>query len=153
MSLETDIKLLGTVPMLSDFTEDKLRLLAFSAESREFRDGQRLYSAGDRADCAHIVSSGEVALFPPGDADSAAEVVGRGALLGGLALIVDGERTMTAVARGRVETILIRRPLFRRMLDEFPEIAAGLHRRLSANLRDTTSRLMTVRERLDRLGD
>ncbi|WP_370676289.1 Crp/Fnr family transcriptional regulator [Pleomorphomonas sp. PLEO] len=153
MSLETDIKLLGTVSMLSDFTEDKLRLLAFSAESREFRDGQRLYSAGDRADCAHVVSSGDVALFPPGEAELAAEVVGRGALLGGLSLIVDGERTMTAVARGRVETILIRRPLFRRMLDEFPEIAAGLHRRLSANVRDTTSRLMTVRDRLDRLGN
>ncbi|MBS1180571.1 MAG: crp 4 [Proteobacteria bacterium] len=82
MSLETDIKLLGTVPMLSDFTEDKLRLLAFSAESRDFRDGQRLYSAGDRADCAHVVSSGEVALFPPGDAEAASEVVGRGALVG-----------------------------------------------------------------------
>ena len=152
MSLESDIKLLGTVSMLSDFTEDKLRLLAFSAESRDFRDGQRLYSAGDRADCAHVISSGEVALFPPGEADQASEVVGCGALLGGLSLIVDGERTMTAVARGRVETILIRRPLFRRMLDEFPEIAAGLHRRLSANVRDTTSRLMTVRDRLDRLG-
>lgn len=153
MSLESDIKLLGTVSMLSDFTEDKLRLLAFSAENRDFRDGQRLYSAGDRADCAHVVSSGEVALFPPGETEAAAEVVGRGALLGGLSLIVDGERTMTAVARGRVETILIRRPLFRRMLDEFPEIAAGLHRRLSANVRDTTSRLMTVRDRLDRLGN
>lgn len=153
MSLESDIKLLGTVSMLSDFTEDKLRLLAFSAENRDFRDRQRLYSAGDRADCAHVVSSGEVALFPPGETEAAAEVVGRGALLGGLSLIVDGERTMTAVARGRVETILIRRPLFRRMLDEFPEIAAGLHRRLSANVRDTTSRLMTVRDRLDRLGN
>lgn len=152
MSLESDIKLLGTVSMLSDFTEDKLRLLAFSAENRDFRDGQRLYSAGDRADCAHVVSAGEVALFPPGESETAAEVVGRGALLGGLALIVDGERTMTAVARGRVETILIRRPLFRRMLEEFPEIAAGLHHRLSANVRDTTSRLMSVRDRLDRLG-
>ncbi|MCM5559771.1 Crp/Fnr family transcriptional regulator [Pleomorphomonas sp. JP5] len=153
MSLESDIKLLGTVSMLSDFTEDKLRLLAFSAENRDFRDGQRLYSAGDRADCAHVISSGEVALFSPGDSETAAEVIGRGALLGGLALIVDGERTMTAVARGRVETILIRRPLFRRMLDEFPEIAANLHRRLSANVRETTSRLMTVRDRLDRLGN
>lgn len=153
MSLESDIKLLGTVSMLSDFTEDKLRLLAFSAENRDFRDGQHLYSAGDRADCAHVISSGEVALFSPGDSETAAEVIGRGALLGGLALIVDGERTMTAVARGQVGTILIRRPLFRRMLDEFPEIAASLHRRLSANVRETTSRLMTVRDRLDRLGN
>ena len=153
MSLESDIKLLGTVSMLSDFTEDKLRLLAFSAENRDFRDGQRLYSAGDRADCAHVISSGEVALLPPGESEAVAEVVGSGALLGDLALIVDGERTMTAVARGRVETILIRRPLFRRMLDEFPEIAAGLHRHLSANVRETTSRLMTVRDRLDRLGN
>jgi len=152
MSLESDIKLLGTVPMLSDFTEDRLRLLAFSAESRDFRDGQRLYSAGDRADCAHVISSGEVALYPSNDADTPTEIMRRGALLGGLALIVDGERTTTAVAKGRVSTILIRRPLFRRMLDEFPEIAAGLHRRLSANVLETTAQLMTVRERLDRLG-
>jgi CRP-like cAMP-binding protein len=146
MSLESDIKLLGTVPMLSDFTEDKLRLLAFSAESRSFKDGQRLYSIGDRADGAYVVSSGEVALLPPGNDTTP------GALIDGLMLIVDGERTMTAVARGRVDTILIRRPLFRRMLDEFPDIAASLHRRLSANVRDTTSRLMAVRDRLDRLG-
>ena len=152
MSLESDIKLLGTVPMLSDFTDDKLRLLAFSAESRSFKDGQRLYSFGDRADGAYVVSSGEVALFPPGNDATPAEVVIPGALIDGLMLIVDGERTMTAVARGRVDTILIRRPLFRRMLDEFPDIAASLHRRLSANVRDTTSRLMAVRDRLDRLG-
>lgn len=153
MSLESDIKLLGTVPMLSDFTEDRLRLLAFSAESRDFRDGQRLFTAGDRADCAYVISSGQVAMFAPDDSEKPTSLVGRGALIGELALIVDGERATTAVARGKVETVLIRRPLFRRMLDEFPDIAVGLHKRLSQNVLKTTERLMTVRDRLDRLGN
>lgn len=152
MSLETDIKLLGTVPLLSDFSEDRLRLLAFSAESRAFKDGQCLFTTGDRADCAYVVSQGQVAIFTPDNAETPAELASRGTLIGDLALIIDCERPFTAIARGKVDTILIRRPLFRRMLEEFPDIAASLHRRLSRGVRETSHRLMSVRNRLDGLG-
>ena len=81
MSLESDIKLLGTVPMLSDFTEDKLRLLAFSAESRSFKDGQRLYSIGDRADVTVVVAAvderlDENAYIVPGLGDAGDRLYG-----------------------------------------------------------------------------
>jgi CRP-like cAMP-binding protein len=152
MSLETDVQLLARVPMLSEFSEDKLRLLAFSAESRRYRDGQRLFAAGDRADAGYVIGSGRVALTSPGRAEPV-EIAAAGSLIGELALIVDGERSLTATAIGDVETIVIRRPLFRRMLDEYPEVAARMQARMAAQLRATTAALLKVRDILDDLGD
>lgn len=153
MSLESDVRLLQRVPLLSEFSEDKLRLLAFSAENRTFKDGQRLFAAGDRAESAFVIGSGEVALFAPGDAATPVETVGPGGLVGELSLIVDGERPFTAVAVGDLAAIQIRRPLFRRMLDEYPDVAQRLHARVAAALVDTTRALMKVKHRLDRIDE
>ncbi len=152
MSLETDVKTLASVPLLSEFSEDKLRLLAFSAENRSYRSGQPLFVAGDRADGGLVVASGRVALSRPGRAEPDA-VAGPGSLIGEPALIAEGERGLNAVAVGDVQVILIRRPLFRRMLEEYPEVAARIHARYAARLSDTTSALMGVRRRLDRIGE
>jgi CRP-like cAMP-binding protein len=151
MSLETDIQLLGLVPMLTDFSEEKLRLLAFSSENRTFRNGQRLFSAGERADSAYVVSEGHVVLYSPDTPDTAKATLGPGAMLGDLALIVETERTETAVAVGDVVAIQIRRPLFRRMLDEYPEIARALHGRIAGGLSGTMAELNALRDRLERL--
>lgn len=148
MSLETDVQLLARVPMLSEFSEDKLRLLAFSAENRSYRDGQQLFAAGDRADAGFVVAEGEVALTGPGGPEPV-EVAGPGSLVGELALMVEGERAFTATARGAVEVIVIRRPLFRRMLEEYPDVARGMYARMSARLAETTAALMRVRDRID----
>ena len=153
MSLESDVRLLQRVPMLSEFSEDKLRLLAFSAENRTFRDGQRLFNVGDRGDSGFVVAGGEVALYAPGRDGEPMERVGEAGLVGELAMIVDGERSTTAVAVGEVQVIQIRRPLFRRMLDEYPEIAQRLHARVAERLTGTTTALMRVKDRLDRLGE
>lgn len=151
MSLENDIQLLGHVPMLSDFSEEKLRLLAFSSENRVFRDGQRLYASGERADSAFVVSEGRVAVTPGDAPEAPATVVGPGTMLGELALVVDIQRIDTAVAVGDVTVIQIRRPLFRRMLDEYPEIARALHGRIAGGLAATMTQLMALRDRLERL--
>ena len=154
MSLESDVRLLARVPLLSEFSEEKLRLLAFSAENRTFRDGQRLFQAGDRADSGFVVASGGVAIHAPGRLDETPlEVVRPGALIGELALIVDGERAGTAIAIGDVSVIQIRRPLFRRMLDEYPDIAQRLYDRFAGQLSETTAALLTVKNRLDRITD
>lgn len=152
MSLESDVRLLADVPLLSEFSEDKLRLLAFSAENRHFRSGQRLFSAGDRADSGFVVASGTVALYAPGE-EEPLDVAGPGRLIGEVALIVEGERPATAVALGEVDVIQIRRPLFRRMLDEYPDVAERLQARFAARLTETTRALMAVKSRLDRIRD
>lgn len=150
MSLESDIRLLQRLPLLSGFSEDMLRLLAFSAENRSFGNGQRLFSAGDRADAGYLISTGEIAIHAEGhEEDPPVDVLGPGRLLGELSLIVEGRRTTTAIARGPVEVMQIRRALFRRILDEYPEVAAGLRERVAGRLLETSRALMTVARRLD----
>lgn len=152
MSLESDIRLLQGLPLFAGFSVDMLRLLAFSAENRSFRDGQRLFSAGDKADAGFLVSAGTVAIHPEGhEDDPPAEIAGPGAIIGELSLIVEGRRTASAVARGRADVIQIRRALFRRVLDEYPEVAIGLKARVAERLLDTTRSMMTVARRLDAL--
>jgi CRP-like cAMP-binding protein len=153
MSLETDVQLLSRVPMLSDFAPDQLRLLAFSAENRTFRAGQRLFAVGDRADSGIVLARGTVELTDPADLSRPARRVGPGLLIDELALVVDGQRSATATAVDDVAAIVIRRPLFRRMLDEYPDIARKLQLRIATNLVGTTSALMSVKARLDALGD
>jgi len=124
MSLENDMRVLGQLAMLSDFSEDKLRLLAFSSENRALRDGQPPVEIGDQ-----------------------------GRMIGEMALLTESERPYTAIARGDTMVIQIRRPLFRRMLDEFPDIAARLQQRIAASLVETTTALRVVKERLDRIDE
>ncbi|WP_181701582.1 cyclic nucleotide-binding domain-containing protein [Chthonobacter albigriseus] len=149
MSLETDVRLLQQLPLLSGFSEEKLRLLAFSAENRSFRDGQRLFSAGDWADSGYVVSSGKVAIHTEGsDTEQPVTIVERGALVGELSLIVEGVRPATAVAVGPVEVIQIRRVLFRRMLEEFPDVAVSIQTRFFSRLEETNQALAKVAGRL-----
>ncbi|WP_182086182.1 cyclic nucleotide-binding domain-containing protein [Aureimonas sp. ME7] len=135
MSLESDMELLGGVSLFEGLTRDQLRLLAFGAEHRFLRKGEILFRAEARADAGFIVVSGEVNLVEgEGDARHVALSVGRGALLGEMALMADIRRPATAVTASDCDFIRISRPLFRRMLQEYPDIAAALHARIAGEL-------------------
>jgi CRP-like cAMP-binding protein len=100
-----------------------------------------------------VIVRGRVELVDPAAPSRPARVAEAGALLDALALIVEGQRAETATAVDDVTAIVIRRPLFRRMLEEYPDIAGKLQLRIASNLVRTTSALMSVKARLDALGD
>ena len=136
MALNDDIALLSTVPLFSDISEDKLRLIAFGAERRKMQAGQMLFREGTGADCAFVVASGRFELTRTGK-DGQTIPLGfaeRGTLLGELAMVTAVNRSMTAIAPDTAEVIRINRPLFRRMLEEYPEIAGIVRSRIDANL-------------------
>ncbi|CAN7196824.1 cyclic nucleotide-binding domain-containing protein [Pararhizobium sp. LjRoot235] len=137
MSLNDDIALLSVVPLFADIDDDKLRLIAFGAERRRLNRGQQLFREGAPADCAFAIASGSFSLTRS-QADGGAEVVdtvGRGTLLSELAMISFVERKFTATAEEDSEVIRINRPLFRRMLEEYPEVAVVVEARIKDNLR------------------
>ncbi|PLX36585.1 MAG: hypothetical protein C0606_15035 [Hyphomicrobiales bacterium] len=149
MSLNDDISALQRVSLFEDFADDQLRLLAFGAEDRDLSAGSVLYEQGDRADSAYVVVSGALELFGPND-----EPIGRagpGTLIGELALMVDTERTNRAVVNERTRVILIRRSLFRRILQEFPDLARRVQQDFTARLQETARGLARVQDRLDAL--
>ncbi len=151
MSLSRDMELLRRVALLADFSDDQLRLLAFSAESISYRDGEVLFVEGERADGGFIVASGAVEMSfgePPKSAGS----YGPGSLIGETALLVEARRPARAVAVGQTDIIRVRRALFKRMLQEFPEIAVRLFQTHASRFQTTTSALGRVANVLEQIS-
>lgn len=142
MALIEDMQLLSQVELLGSLGEEKLRLIAFGAERRQFGAGQVLFREDAPADGAYVIASGEVELKQQTkDGDKSLAVVGEGTLLGELALISAVNRSMTAIAVDDVEVMRINRPLFHRMLVEYPEIADIVRERITGNLNQLTQDL------------
>ena len=137
MALDDDIRILSGVGLFSELTAEQLRLLAFGAESVRFPAGKEIYREGAAADCAYVVSSGRVVLYRDDNGVAAAvSRLGPGAILGELALIAETRRLTYAAAETDVELIRLNRSLFRRILEEYPEAAARLHRRMVEELQE-----------------
>ncbi|MCT8999313.1 cyclic nucleotide-binding domain-containing protein [Chelativorans intermedius] len=151
MALDDDIRVLSGVGLFKGFTREQLRLMAFGAETITLGAGHKLYAEGAPADCAFVVAAGEVALYHQrGEEREIISVHGPGAILGELALIAESVRLTSAVAQTDVKVIRLNRSMFRRILEEFPETAVRLHRRIAAGLQDMLSRMSAVAARLER---
>lgn len=140
MALDDDIRILAGVTLFEGFTPDQLRLLAFGAERIRLDPGQVIFRAGDRADAAFAVAYGQVQLLGEGEDEPCGEVR-EGALLGEFALITDTQRPVSAVAATSCALLRIERRDFRRMLEEYPELALRLHKRVADELQSMIARI------------
>ena len=142
MALDDDIRILSRVDLFEGFTQDQLRLLAFGTETIRLSVGRELFREGAPADSAFVVVSGRVGLYHT--RDDRRILVGRveaGAMLGELALIAGSRRVTSALAETDLEVIRINRALFRRILQEYPDLAALLHERISRELAAMLARI------------
>ena len=132
MAIDTDVRALAQVPLFQGFSAEQLRLIAFGTEHLSMGKGRELYREGEAADCGFLILSGSVNLVEDKAMNRRiVHTAGAGTLLGELALIAPVERSTGAVAAGDCEVMRISRSLFRRVLDEYPELAARLHADLS----------------------
>ncbi len=131
--LRRDVDVLSQIPVFSQFSEDQLRLIAFSAESVEVFAGTTLFREGSPARGGYVVTEGTVRLDPR-DPDQAEVVAGSGALIGELALLAPTLRPATATVIEDTRLLDISRDLFRRVLEEYPDMAGKLRRFLSGRL-------------------
>jgi CRP-like cAMP-binding protein len=142
MALDDDIRILSAVRLFESFTHEQLRLLAFGAETVHLSSERRLYREDDDADAAYVVVSGSISLFREQDGQRiVVGAAGPGSMLGELALIAEARRPTSAAAVGDAELIRLGRKMFRRILEEYPETAAALHRRILADLQAMIGRI------------
>jgi len=148
MTIEDDITFFERVPTLGLLGRDALRILAIGAQSRYVHGGEVLFSTGEEADSGFVIQQGSFSLST-GTAGAEPLVVGRGALVGELALITETKRpaTMTALESSRV--LCIQRSLFLKMLDGFPDTAAKLRDILATRSNQATVDIYGVRAALD----
>ncbi|MCU0885475.1 MAG: cyclic nucleotide-binding domain-containing protein [Beijerinckiaceae bacterium] len=153
MALEQDIEVMSVQPILGLLPREGLRLLAFAAETRFLRTGDVLFRKGDLADGAYLVITGSIALDPRDDGSPADQIATPGFLLGETALFAEVGRPATAVARETTTVMKIARSVMNRVLGEFPETAAVLHRAISERVMALSDDLARVRHQITAAGD
>ncbi len=146
MSLDREIVLLRQFPIFATLDSQQLQLLAFNGERRRYRAGDILFREGSVGTGAVIVMSGEIALERRYDDGMVEEdTLKPGMMVGELSMITSIERASNARALTEVDVFMVSRRLFRRMLDEFPDTAARIHRLVGERLRHAVGDLAIVR--------
>ena len=142
MALDDDIRILSAVRLFEGFTPEQLRLLAFGAETTTLPADRKLYREEDEADSAYVVISGRIALYREADSNHVViNTAGPGAILGELALIADTKRLTSASAAIDSQVLRLNRKMFRRILEEYPDLAVQLHQRIVEELQALIERI------------
>jgi CRP-like cAMP-binding protein len=149
MSIDDEITFLERIPMLGVLGRAALRVIAIGSETRQIGAGDILFVAGEVADAAYVVQAGSFSLTPDSTTGAARDiVVGRGLLLGELALMTETLRPATATALEPSAVIRISRSLFLKMLDGYPDAARRLRDSMMAKAEQTARDLGAVRDGL-----
>ena len=147
MSLDQDIALLSRVRFFEGFGAEEIRLIAFGVEPRQLADRERLVREGSYSDGAFVVREGEVALTSRRSRD--APILGSADIISPLALVSEIDHGHTVTAQGPAEVVKVSRQLFRRVLEEYPHLAALLERRVRASLAGMAPELERILRELE----
>lgn len=146
MSLDDLVGLLARVPAFAGMGRGLLVYIAQYAMPRYFEPGDVLYCEGEGGDAAYLLVYGDAVAVS--EFGFSAEFT-QGALLGEMAMLTDVACTTTCVAKSRLTTLEITRPL---MHDLLQRDAAALHftrSRLSRRIEDIRANLELVQQTLE----
>jgi len=150
MSLDSDIDVLRHIPFFEGFSSEHLRLIAFSAESRSLPEKLLLSDEGQLLHSASVVVSGNMRgerKAKSGFAVTRREI-GPGVILGERALVLDTRASEAVRVESRARVLQIRKAMFRRLLQEYPEIAVALRARLARNVMQVSAELGEMARKL-----
>jgi len=149
-SLDTDVGILGKVPFFAGFALEHLKLIAISAESRSLPEKLLLFDEGQLLHSAYVIVSGSLkSEHRIANADRVdRREIGPGVLLGERALILDARATESVRVETRTRVLQIRKLMFRKLLQEHPEMASILRSRLTRHVVNMASGFNQVAERL-----
>jgi len=116
---------LRSVALLRDFTDVGLKILAESSVERSVGRGAYAFRAGEPSQALAFIVRGTLQLVPT-DGGSPIGEVAAGDSLGGLSLLVDGERVLSAVALDDVELLELSRSAFEAIKKTHPRTALKL---------------------------
>ncbi|WP_075997652.1 cyclic nucleotide-binding domain-containing protein [Salaquimonas pukyongi] len=154
MTLSDDIELLGRITLFDGFPAEQLRLLAFGSRRLMLRGGEVLFQEGDASDGGYVIVKGQLDLtVMTGNRETILSSQLAGSLVGEVALVTSNRRVTSAIARTNCELIFIPRELFLRMLREYPQLAASMHRRLADAVRLMMKDIGKVHHKMQTIPD
>lgn len=144
MGIEDDIAFLETIPGLNVLGREALRIIAIGAESLYVHTGNTLFQEGEPADAAFVVQEGSFSASAAHDTAEPA-ILGRGVLLGELALVTDTKRPVTVTALEPSSVLRISRSLFLKMLEGCPEAALRMRDHMAEHAETLAREIQAVR--------
>jgi predicted acylesterase/phospholipase RssA/CRP-like cAMP-binding protein len=125
---------LRNVPMLAGLSDELLERLAGEVKEVHVPAGGWILREGEVADSVFIVRAGRVEVIDEGPPEALIRMLRRGDVLGELALLREGTRSVSARARRDTELIELGRGSFEALIQEAPSFALGLTRAMGAQL-------------------
>jgi CRP-like cAMP-binding protein len=119
--------------LLSDFTDVGVKILAEVASQRSVGKGTYAFKAGEASSTLSFVTKGTLQLVARDGGAALGEVVS-GDTVGGLALLLDGEHVVSALAASDVELLEVTRAAFDEMKRTHPRTALKLTLALAQDL-------------------
>ena len=149
-SLDSDVDVLGEVPFFAGFSKEQLKLIAISAESRSLPEKLLLFDEGQLLHSAYVIVTGSLkAEHKVAGTDKVARRdIGPGVILGERALILDARATESVRVESRARVLQIRKLMFRKLLQEHPEMAKMLRTRLTRHVLQMAAEFNAVGDRL-----
>lgn len=134
MSLDSDTRLLSSLPVFGLLEPEAIRMLAFGAETLMFPGGSVVFESGYKADGGLVLAQGKIALETDGKTVDPAKLLAPGALIGRLALLTEVTHRVTARAVEDSQLLKIQRTAFHRILREYPGCAAKVRAAIAEDL-------------------
>ncbi|MFI5015394.1 MAG: cyclic nucleotide-binding domain-containing protein [Hyphomicrobiales bacterium] len=152
MQLKVKTQRLAKVAPLSVLEAEAVRLLAFDGEEVTLEPQAVLFRQGEVADSGYAVISGAVGLEREADLQTPERLMSAGSLIGVHALIVEGERPVTATAREKSLLIKLPRRLMLRVLEAFPDSAIAFKHYIQGSIAERASALGRVADAIDAMA-
>ena len=147
MALADDIDRLSRTRPFSLLPREAVQLIAFAAEKRMLAPNELLFQQGELGDCGYFVLAGSIVLTAQGHAGERTRLAMEGALIGENAMVAEVQRPASAHARENSIVLRVPRPVFRRVLSEYPKEAARIRADLQARTRKISGQLEELRAR------
>lgn len=149
MGLRSDVEplardVLTGCRLFAALEEPALELVANALRVRRFRRGEVVFHAGDPGDSLFIVSAGSVRITitaEDGAVPAILTTIGPGGFFGELALLDGAPRSATATAVDAVETLVLRRAAFDRLVDTDVALRRTLLAALAGEIRRLTAQV------------
>jgi NTE family protein len=123
------------VPVLSGLTDELRNAVAERATITTLPAGEWLFHQGDVGDVMFLVLSGRVEVVIEGARDEVVRVLGRGGVVGELAILTEAPRSAGVRARRDAELLALDRVRFVELLTEEARFAMSLTREIGMQLR------------------
>jgi len=132
---------LASIPVFKGMPGEAITRLEQGSVTLEPRDGSTIFVQGDPADAVYAIVAGDghvrIGAMDLRSKALMVEVFRAGEIFGEIGVIDGGNRTATAVAKGRLQLVKIRQAAFRAALASVPALGEALCRVMAQRLRRT----------------